>query len=312
MRVSVRNTESRRSDNVVYQTARADLLDLEALGFLERRQIGREYRFHPAEGLTERVLGVENPGLSTLVNRGDDRQIVGMPEHGESRFSGELETSGSEEMYLLTVAVAEEDGHQGPLSLSALATTLGVSAASANEMIRKLGVRRLVDYQPYRGVELTEVGRRVARQVLRTRRLWVTFLAEHLDFSPRQADTLACQLEHVTPPEAADRLASYLGNPQFDPLGHAIPTDSSGVPDVATEPLIAMAAGAEVEVIALTDDQTALAFLSLEGIGPGTTVRVVATGTRSVLLETNQGRVHLETDIARTVLVRAAVTEHHS
>jgi hypothetical protein len=45
-------------DNVVYQTARADLLDLEALGFLDRSQVGRQYRFYPAPGLSERLLGL--------------------------------------------------------------------------------------------------------------------------------------------------------------------------------------------------------------------------------------------------------------
>jgi Fic family protein len=47
----------RNSHNVVYQTARADLLDLEALGFLERHQVGRQYRFYAAAGLPERILG---------------------------------------------------------------------------------------------------------------------------------------------------------------------------------------------------------------------------------------------------------------
>lgn len=50
----------RSSHNVVYQTARADLLDLEALGFLERRQVGREFRFYPVEGLAERILGSDH------------------------------------------------------------------------------------------------------------------------------------------------------------------------------------------------------------------------------------------------------------
>ena len=46
----------RTSHNVVYQTARADLLDLEALGFLERRQVGRQYRFHSSDRVGDLVL----------------------------------------------------------------------------------------------------------------------------------------------------------------------------------------------------------------------------------------------------------------
>ncbi len=41
---------------VVYQTARADLLDLEALGYLSRHLVGREYRFYPVPDLSDRVL----------------------------------------------------------------------------------------------------------------------------------------------------------------------------------------------------------------------------------------------------------------
>lgn len=45
----------RRSHNVVYQTARNDLLHLEAMGFLDRQQVGREFRFHPAPGLPHMI-----------------------------------------------------------------------------------------------------------------------------------------------------------------------------------------------------------------------------------------------------------------
>jgi Fic family protein len=41
--------------NVVYQTARLDLLDLEAKGLLDRNTVGREFRFYPARNLSERL-----------------------------------------------------------------------------------------------------------------------------------------------------------------------------------------------------------------------------------------------------------------
>lgn len=209
-------------------------------------------------------------------------------------------------MYLLTVAVAEEEGHRGPLGLSTLAATLGVTAASANEMVRKLGVRELVDYRPYRGVELTEAGKEVARYVLRTRRLWVVFLADHLGFSPRQADDLACQLEHVTPPEASDRLAAYLENPAFDPLGRPIPAKDWGIPAPAPEPLTRVPAGSRVEIACADAEGTVTAFLAREGVVRGAVVHVVALGTGSVVVETDAGRVHLDTAVAEDILVYPA------
>jgi DtxR family Mn-dependent transcriptional regulator len=131
-------------------------------------------------------------------------------------------------MYLITVAVAEEDGRPAPWPLAGLAEALGISPISANQMVRRLADRGLVEYHPYRGVSLTPRGRRAARRVLRGRRLWATFLVEHLGFTPGEADALACSLEHVTPPAAADRLARYLGDPAVEPLGRVIPPAAGG------------------------------------------------------------------------------------
>lgn len=137
-------------------------------------------------------------------------------------------TSPSEEMYLITVAVAEEEGRPLPLPLADLAQALAISPVSANQMVRRLEERGLVKYHPYHGVALTIPGRQEARRVLRGRRLWGTFLVEHLGFTPEEADALACGLEHVTPPEAADRLARFLGDPALGPLGDPIPPSPHG------------------------------------------------------------------------------------
>ena len=131
-------------------------------------------------------------------------------------------TTESEQMYLITVAQAVEAGVSGPVSISKIAQALGVSVPSANEMVKKLSGRNLLTYEPYHGVELTAVGSLLADQVLRTRRLWATFLAEHLGFSPVDADAQACHLEHATSAEAADRLSAFLGNPEAGPLGRPI------------------------------------------------------------------------------------------
>jgi len=48
------------SHGVVYETARKDLLDLEALGLLERGQVGREFRFFPARDLRDRIMGLKS------------------------------------------------------------------------------------------------------------------------------------------------------------------------------------------------------------------------------------------------------------
>jgi DtxR family transcriptional regulator, Mn-dependent transcriptional regulator len=59
----------------------------------------------------------------------------------------------------------------GRATTSALAEALGVSAASATAMTKKLATMGLVEHRPYRGMELTPAGERIALEVLRHHRL---------------------------------------------------------------------------------------------------------------------------------------------
>lgn len=126
--------------------------------------------------------------------------------------AGRRATSPSVEMYLITVARHEEEGREGPLPLAALAEVLSISPVSANQMVRRLAERGLLEYHPYQGVLLTGVGRAAAHRVLRGRRLWTDFLTGHLGFGEEEADALACDFEHLTPPQLADRLEAFLGD----------------------------------------------------------------------------------------------------
>ncbi|MCP4308430.1 MAG: metal-dependent transcriptional regulator [bacterium] len=213
-------------------------------------------------------------------------------------------TSESEQMYLITVARAAEAGNEGPVAISKIADALDVSVPSANEMVRKLDNRGLLVYEPYHGVLLTDLGRRIADQVLRTRRLWATFLAEHLGFSPTDADEQACDLEHSTTPEAADRLAVFLGNPAAGPLGMRIPDATEHAEPVADLRLADLSVGAEAEVTSLAASGRILDFLTTEGITVGARVTVTASGTSGVLVVTDTGDMHLDGAVAATVAVQ--------
>ena len=66
------------------------------------------------------------------------------------------------------------------VTTNALAERLGVTAASASGMVKKLDTLGLVRHEPYRGVELTDEGERLALEVLRHHRLLELYLAERL------------------------------------------------------------------------------------------------------------------------------------
>ena len=230
-----------------------------------------------------------------------------MPEHSAPAFVPSPEnarTSESEEMYLITVARAGEDGRAGPVPVADIASELSVSVASANQMIRKLADRGLLRYEPYHGVELSDDGHRVADRVLRTRRLWASFLADHLGFSPGDADDQACHLEHVTSAEAADRLASYLGNPEAGPLGRPIPAGASEPERRRPHLRLAdLAVGGVAEIVAIGADDGALEFFAAEGLVPGADVTVTGAGESGWLVAVGGTVVHLSEGLARAIEV---------
>ncbi len=216
-------------------------------------------------------------------------------------------TSESEEMFLITVARAIEDGHSGPVPVPLLAEGLSISRVSANDMAKKLVARGFIEYEPYHGVTLTADGTAIANRVLRRRRLWALFLAEHLGLTAAAADTVACEFEHITPGEVANRLAHFLGDPTMDPEGRPIPAAGSTLETGPSEETLAdLAVGRRARVIRVAGDQAVRSFLSDEGIVDGVELTLLAVGAdHGCLIDAPHGRVHISAQIALNVVVGA-------
>jgi DtxR family Mn-dependent transcriptional regulator len=111
----------------------------------------------------------------------------------------------------------------GPASVSALARSLGVSAASASAMVKKLAALGLADHQPYGGIALTPAGERVALEIIRHHRLLELYLAETLGVHVDDVHAEADRLEHALSEELEARIDRALGFPTHDPHGDPIP-----------------------------------------------------------------------------------------
>src|SRR5579864_9408381 len=110
------------------------------------------------------------------------------------------------------------------VSTNAIAERIGVTPASASGMVKRLGELGLVEHRPYRGVSLTEDGRRVALEVMRHHRLLELYLVKTLGVSWDRVHAEAEVLEHVLSEELEERIAAKLGHPTHDPHGDPIPT----------------------------------------------------------------------------------------
>lgn len=214
------------------------------------------------------------------------------------------EMSESEEMYLISIARLVEQGVQAPVPIPQLAGELSVHPVSANQMVHKLVEEELVEYLPYKGVQLTSKGQEIALKVLRDRRLWEVFLVEHLELPPSEADALACRLEHITAEGIACRLARYLGQPTVTPQGLPIPTISGETTDEMLRPLSDLTVGQHAEIMRLDGDPATQAFLTAEGLRPGLEVEPLAIGSGgAMLLAAGDKRLHLAAPIASQVLI---------
>jgi len=170
--------------------------------------------------------------------------------------------------------LAEDCG--GAVSTNALAERLGVTAASASGMVRKLDELGLVEHVPYKGVRLTDEGGRLALEMLRHHRLLELYLAEALDVPWDRVHDEAEVLEHVLSEELEALIAAKLGDPTHDPHGDPIPSADLVIAERPSESLAALEPGSGGIVVRISDaDPEMLRYLSERGIALGDRFEVV-------------------------------------
>jgi DtxR family Mn-dependent transcriptional regulator len=162
------------------------------------------------------------------------------------------------------------------VSTNALAERLGVTPASASGMVKRLGELGLVEHAPYRGVTLTEEGRRVALEVMRHHRLLELYLVKSLGVPWDRVHAEAEVLEHVLSEELEELIAAKLGNPTRDPHGDPIPTPDLRIEEEPTCSLQSMESGSRGVFARVSDsDPDMLRFLAERGIAPGDDFEVI-------------------------------------
>ena len=120
------------------------------------------------------------------------------------------------------------------VSVTALARAQHVSPASASAMVKKLAALGLAEHAPYRGIELTSAGERVALEVIRHHRLLELYLAETLGVAVDDVHEEADKLEHAISEELEARIDRALGFPTHDPHGDPIPDKNLRWPRAST------------------------------------------------------------------------------
>ncbi len=192
------------------------------------------------------------------------------------------------------------------VSTTSLAASLGITPASVSGMLRKLSRAKMLVHRPYKGVRLTEKGRRAALQVVRRHRLIELFLVETLGLPWDDVHEEAERLEHAISDDVLDRIDVLLGHPDSDPHGAPIPSPTGDIADRNTTRLADLEVGQRGKVCEVSDDDSSLLrHLAEIGLTPGSSVRVDARFSFDGTLEVTVGREqhHVSAAVASSVRI---------
>lgn len=215
------------------------------------------------------------------------------------------------EDYLKAIYKLERQPPALPASTNALAEELARSAASVTNMVKSLADQGLVRHEPYRGVRLTNRGRRAALRIIRRHRVIETYLIERLGYTWDGVHAEAERLEHAASDELVDRMARALGDPEVDPHGAPIPDRDGSIHRRELTPLAALPPGIRARVLQVADDvDERLRTLSAIGLLLDTEVEVRRRdddGRCRVRIDDEEHE--LEPELAADVLVEPVATE---
>jgi DtxR family Mn-dependent transcriptional regulator len=170
--------------------------------------------------------------------------------------------------YLKEIYKIQASGERA--TTTAIARRMGVAPSSVTSMLKKLAALGLVEHAPYRGVELSEAGSKIALEVIRHHRLLEQYLAETLGLGIDAVHAEADRLEHVISEELEERIDEQLGYPTHDPHGDPIPDAGLNLDRTSLRSLEALAPGEQATVRRIPDgDAELLRYLAELTLVPG-------------------------------------------
>lgn len=221
------------------------------------------------------------------------------------------------EMYLKTIYELEEDGIT-PLR-ARIVDRLGHSGPTVSQTVARMERDGLVTVLQDRRLELTEVGRERAADVMRKHRLAERLLVDVIGMDWTEAHEEACRWEHVMSRGVEDQLSRLLEDPQFDPYGNQIPGyEGEHAAEVSLEELLlthdSSSASSPVVVTLLRIGEPiqawegALSDFAAANIWPGTVMDVIPQSSQVGLAVTGSaetaGTVQLPRPLAGHLFVK--------
>ena len=160
-----------------------------------------------------------------------------------------------------------------------IADMLGVSRASAGEMLKRLEAEGLVERGEHKEAILTPKGRQLAERVVRRHRIIERLLTDFMGYTPAESHVQADLLGDTFTDEMIERIAERLGHPDRCPHGWPVDTEFEQAENRELVPLADLEAGTRAEIVRLAEhDGELLHSYYDDGLVPGTTVELQDKG----------------------------------
>ena len=182
-----------------------------------------------------------------------------------------------ETIYFLAFPIGEyRPAVTGSPTLSArVAEMLGVSRASAGEMLKRLEAEGLVERGEHREAILTGAGRERAEKVVRRHRLIERWLTDFLGYTASESHVQADLLGDTFTDDMIERIDERLGHPDRCPHGWPLDTEAEQAENRELHPLADLAPGDHATIVRLAEhDGELLHWFYDEGLVPGAALEV--------------------------------------
>lgn len=165
-----------------------------------------------------------------------------------------------------------------PTLASRVAEMLGVSRASAGEMLKRLEAEGLVERGEQKEAILTPTGTERARKVVRKHRLIERLLTDFMGYTAAEAHVHADELGGTFSDDMVTRIEVKLGYPDRCPHGWPVDPDVEQAENLELEPLAALEPGARATIVRLAEhDGDLLHWFYEQGLVPGTELELKAS-----------------------------------
>ena len=184
-----------------------------------------------------------------------------------------------ETIYFLAFPIGEYRplAHGSPTVASRVAEMLGVSRASAGEMLKRLEAEGLIERGRHKEALLTPAGRVRAERVVRKHRIIERLLTDFLGYTAAEAHVHADELGDTFSEEMVERIEERLGHPERCPHGWPVDPELEQAENRELEPLSALEPGDRATIVRLAEhDGELLHWFYDEGLVPGTKIELRA------------------------------------